>query len=65
MFPDTLVLESMKRGEATSYFFLSEREKGEEAFKKLIEEFPDSAWGYIDWGDMYCLFEWDERVPTD
>ena len=65
MFPDTLVLESMKRGEATSYFFLSEIEKGEEAFKKLIEEFPDSARGYIDWGDMYCLFEWDERVPTD
>ncbi|KAF5415479.1 MAG: hypothetical protein C5S38_03935 [Candidatus Methanophagaceae archaeon] len=56
MFPDTdsSVIVNMKRGEANSYFFLSESEKGDEAFKKLIEEFPESAWGYIDWGDMYC-----------
>jgi tetratricopeptide (TPR) repeat protein len=67
MFPDTdsLVIESMKRGEANSYFFLSEIEKGEDAFKKLIEEFPESAWVYIGWGDMYCLFKRDDRVPRD
>jgi tetratricopeptide (TPR) repeat protein len=67
MFPDTdsLVIESMKRGEANSYFFLSESEKGDDAFKKLIEEFPESAWGYIGWGDMYCLFKRDDRVPRD
>ena len=67
IFPDTdsLVIENMKRGEANSYFFLSESEKGDDAFKKLIEEFPESAWGYIDWGDMYCLLERDDRVSTD
>ncbi|KAF5428811.1 hypothetical protein C5S39_10435 [Candidatus Methanophagaceae archaeon] len=67
MFPDTdsLVIENMKRGEADSYFFLSEIEKGDDTFEKLIEEFPESAWGYIGWGDMYCLFERDDRVPRD
>jgi hypothetical protein len=67
MFPDTdsLVIETMKRGEANSYFFLSESEKGDDAFEKLIDEFPGSAWGYIDWGDIYCLHKRDDRVPTD
>ena len=67
MFPDTdsLVIVNMMRGEANSYFFLSEIEKGEEAFKKLIEEFPESAWGYIDWGDIYCLFTQYDNIPTD
>ena len=67
MFPDTdsSVIVNMKRGEANSYFFLSESEKGDEAFKKLIEEFPESAWGYIDWGDMYCSVMQDDKVPAD
>jgi tetratricopeptide (TPR) repeat protein len=67
MFPDTnsLVIENMMRGEANSYFFLSEIEKGDEAFEKLIEEFPESAWGYIDWGDIYCLFTQEDNIPTD
>jgi len=67
MFPDTdsLVIVNMKRGEANSYFFLYEIEKGEDSFKKLIEEFPESAWGYIDWGDIYCSFTLDDKVPTD
>jgi tetratricopeptide (TPR) repeat protein len=67
MFPDTdsLVIENMKRGEANSYFFLSEIEKGNEAFEKLIEGFPESAWGYIGWGDIYCSFTQDDTVPTD
>jgi len=67
MFPDTssLVVENMMRGEAESYFFLGEKEKGEEAFKALIEEFPESAWGYIGWGDMYWLFRQDDSIPID
>jgi tetratricopeptide (TPR) repeat protein len=67
IFPDTdsLVIVNMMRGVANSYFFLSEIENGEEAFKKLIEEFPESAWGYIDWGDIYCLFTQDDNIPTD
>ncbi|RCV66032.1 hypothetical protein C5S53_00750 [Methanophagales archaeon] len=67
MFPDTnsSVIENMMRGEANSYFFLSDSENGDEAFKKLIEEFPESAWGYIDWGDMYCSAMQDDKVPAD
>lgn len=65
MFPDTdgLVIENMRRGEAESYFFLGDKEKGEEAFKKMIEVFPESAWGYIHWGDMYWLFMRNEKLP--
>ena len=65
MFPDTdsLVIENMMRGEAESYFFIGDKEKGEEAFKKMIEELPESAWGYIHWGDMYWLFMRDDKLP--
>ncbi|MCD6456913.1 MAG: hypothetical protein J7K81_09045 [Methanophagales archaeon] len=65
MFPDTdsQVIENMMRGEAESYFFIGEKEKGEEAFKKMIEVFPESAWGYIHWGDMYWLFMRNEKLP--
>jgi tetratricopeptide (TPR) repeat protein len=65
MFPDTdsLVIKNMKRAEAESYFFLGEKEKGDAAFKKIIEEFPKSAWGYIGWGDMYWLFRRNEKLP--
>ena len=66
MFPDTdsSIIANMKRAEAESYFYLGEKEKGDVAFKRLIEEFPESAWGYIGWGDMYCLFR-GEKLPRD
>jgi len=59
LFPatDRLIIENMKRAEAESYFALGMVEKGEGAFQNLVEEFPDSAWVYIGWGDMYWLFE--------
>ncbi|RZN38006.1 MAG: zinc chelation protein SecC [Methanophagales archaeon ANME-1-THS] len=65
MLPDTssLVIKNMKRAEAESYFFLGEKEKGDAAFKKIIEEFPESAWGYIGWGDMYWLFSRNDELP--
>jgi tetratricopeptide (TPR) repeat protein len=58
LFPESseLVIFNMKRAEAESYFFLGETEQGDQAFQALIEEFPDNAWGYIGWGDMYSIF---------
>lgn len=56
LFPDTdrLAILSMKRAEAESYFLLGEGEQGEQLFKSLIDQFPDSIWGYVGWGDMYA-----------
>jgi len=66
LFPgtDKLIVENMKRAEAESYFALGLVEKGEEAFRALVEEFPDSAWAYIGWGDMYWLFR-ESKAPRD
>jgi hypothetical protein len=67
LFPatDANTLLNMKRAEAESLFALGQVEEGEKAFAALVKEFPDSAWGYIGWGDMYCIFRPDERVPLD
>lgn len=67
LFPatDANTLLNMKRAEAESLFALGQVEEGEKAFAALIEEFPDSAWGYIGWGDMYGSYRLDERVPLD
>ena len=67
LFPDSgrLLLHNMKRGEAESYFALGRLSQGEEAFGKLVEEFPDSAWGYIGWGDMYWLARLSDKVALD
>lgn len=56
LFPKTdwLTIHNMKRAVAESYFALGMQEKGEAAFQSLVEEFPNYAWGYIGWGDMYC-----------
>jgi len=66
-FPQThsLIIQNMKRAEAESYFAIGMLEEGEMAFKALIEEFPDSAWGYIGWGDMYWLFRMNDKIPLD
>ena len=67
LFPETsdLVIHNTKRAEAESYFALGMQEKGEELFKKLIEEFPDNVWGYIGWGDMYGIFRMKSSIPLD
>lgn len=66
LFPETdkLIIENMKRAEAESYFALGLVEQGEKAFQALVDEFPNSAWAYIGWGDMYWLFR-DSKVPRD
>jgi tetratricopeptide (TPR) repeat protein len=67
LFPesDHRTLLNMKRAIAESYFALNRPKEGEESFKKLIKEFPDSAWGYIGWGDMYWLCTSHDKTPVD
>lgn len=67
LFPETDkdVLENMKRSLAEAYFGLGMTERGEEEFKALVNEYPDSVWAYIGWGDMYYLYRLNEKVPAD
>jgi hypothetical protein len=44
----------MKRTEAEAHFALGREGEGERIFEALIERFPDNAWGYIGWGDVYA-----------
>ncbi len=57
LFPssDDETIVSMRRAEAESYFYLGRREEGENAFRFLVADFPNSAWAYIGWGDMYAF----------
>lgn len=62
---DKHIIENMRRAEAESYFALGEPDKGEKVFEKLVKDFPKSAWVYIGWGDMYCLFRMNKDNPID
>lgn len=60
------LIGSMKRAVAESYFALGMLEQGEKAFGALTKEFPDWAWGYIGWADMYWLFRVNkDKVPLN
>lgn len=67
LFPNSgsLILINMKRAEAEALFALGRIEEGDQAFEALIKEFPDSAWGYIGWGDMYGIFRPKAYVSFD
>jgi tetratricopeptide (TPR) repeat protein len=67
LFPDTdkHIVENIKRSQAEAYFGLGKPERGEEEFKALIGEYPDSVWAYIGWGDMYYLYRLNENIPAD
>ncbi|MHA1279277.1 MAG: SEC-C metal-binding domain-containing protein [Candidatus Helarchaeota archaeon] len=62
---DIRLLQGMKRSAAESSFALGLIQQGEAAFQQLIDEFPDYAWGYITWGDMYYIFHCNENIPLD
>lgn len=66
-FPETeeAILVNMKRADAESHFFLGKIEEGEKLFQDLVNQFPQSAWGYIGWGDMYCLKMKNIPLPVD
>ena len=58
LLPNTeeLILHNMKRAIAESYFGIGDRENGDKTFEKLVETYPENAWGYIGWGDTYDGF---------
>lgn len=62
---DSLIIENMRRAEAESYFALGKTDEGEKAFKALIKDFPNSAWVYIGWGDMYWTYRISDKIPCD
>lgn len=65
--PDTdeLIIHNMKQAIAESYFGLGNVEQGDSAFMLLISEFPNSAWAFLGWGDMYYFYRLNEKVPKD
>ncbi len=67
IFPDTSesILHNMYRAEAESYLASGDAETAEKLFKELVEEFPDTIWGYVGWGDMYCFGSYSEKIPPD
>ena len=66
LFPesDDLILVNMRVAFAESLFFLGKSEEGEKAFQGAVEDFPESAWTYIGWGDMYWN-PFDKRSSKD
>jgi len=55
LFPESngMYISGMIRAMADSYFALKIIDKGEDAFKELVKNFPENVWGYICWGDQY------------
>ncbi len=60
-------LHNMRRAEAEALFFNGQHEQGEAAFEQLVNDYPDNAWGYIGWGDMYSMDTTPRSLswPTD
>ncbi|GAA4648231.1 hypothetical protein GCM10023116_04980 [Kistimonas scapharcae] len=59
-------LHNMRRAEAEALFFNGQHEQGEAAFEALVNDYPDTAWGYIGWGDMYSMGTLGSvSLPTD
>ncbi len=56
-FPMTeeFIVMSMKTAIAESYFELEKEEESEKFFQQIVEEYTDSVWPYIKWGDTYWL----------
>ncbi|MFW6265075.1 MAG: tetratricopeptide repeat protein [Bacillota bacterium] len=50
---DEGIIFNMRRALAAVYGDIGEIEEAEERYKKLVQEFPDNAFAYIGWGDMY------------
>lgn len=50
---DELIIHNMRRAIAESYARLGNYEQAESECEKLVRDYPDNPWGYIEWGDMY------------
>lgn len=57
MFPEEeeLILRNMRVAIAESYSKLGQDEQAESEYIKIIEDFPNSPWGYVSWGDTFFL----------
>lgn len=55
------ILHSMRRAFASSYASLDDFEEADKEFKKLVEDYPNSPWGYIGWGDAYFFDKKDYK----
>ncbi len=66
-FPDSdpLIIENMMRAQGEAYFGLGMADEGEEIFQSIIKKNPQSAWGYIGWGDMYWLYGSQDQIEID
>ena len=67
LFPESepLIIENMMRAQGEAYFCLGMSEEGEKVFQAIVQKYPQSAWGYIGWGDMYWLYEHQELIQID
>lgn len=62
-FPDTTdedLIEFLQRNLIKTNFILGKDEEGKEAVATFYQFFPDSVWGYIEWGDALL-----KRNPMD
>ena len=62
-FPDTTdedLIEFLQRNLIKTNFILGNDKEGAEAVATFYQSFPDSVWGYIEWGDALL-----KRTPTD
>lgn len=59
MFPenDTDMIHNMRRAVAESLYRIGRVAEGEDEFSKLLNDFPENPWGYIEWGDIYAGFK--------
>jgi len=57
IFPDSdeLIIHNFRRAEAESYASIDDFPSSDRLFKELVEAYPDNAWGYINWGDIYAF----------
>jgi tetratricopeptide (TPR) repeat protein len=62
---DELILQNMLIAEAESYAAIGDIATADKKFQDLIKRFPNNAWGYITWGDMYCESKLDSDAPVN
>ncbi len=60
-----LNLGNFRGHEAEALWDLGQREQAEALYQKLIEVFPNFAWGYIWWGDCYWISDWSYMSAPD
>jgi tetratricopeptide (TPR) repeat protein len=62
LFPDEgeLITRDMRRAIADSYASLGNHEQAESELRELVQDYPNSPWGYIAWGDIYFFNKRDD-----